>query len=154
MAADLWAVYLIQTDEGGTPLNAEQHAELDLELGPLHVLAVRNVIAELCPIERDGVEGVWMLSEEGEHEDALMLVPAVWEWLQPSLQGTPVACLPSPDVLLVTGSKDPEGIARILEAAQEVFRDAEEPISTALVVRQEGRWLPYTASTQPESTPP
>lgn len=143
MAADLWALYVLEGEDDIEPMTGAQRASLGLENGPLHVLAVRNTIADLEPVEREGDEGAYVLSEPGAHEEALIFVPSVWDWVARWLDGEPVACLPARDVLLVTGARNADGLARLEEAAAQVFAQDEDPISTTLLRRDGMRWVPF-----------
>ncbi len=143
IAADLWAVYMVLGPNELEPLRASQRDELGLDNGGLHVLAVRNLIDAIEHVEREGDDGAWMLSETGENEDDLLFVPAVWDWVSEGLEGDPVACLPSQDVLLVSGADDAAGLERLVRAAQDVFEQSAEPVSTTLLRRTEGRWAAF-----------
>ncbi len=143
MAGDLWAAYVLLTATDLEPVTEEQRDELGLDNAGLHILAVRNLIDVIENIEREGDGGTWMLSEDGENEEGLIFVPAVWDWIAEFIIGAPVVCMPSRDVLLVTGSDDEDGLERVAEAASDVYEQDEEPISTTMLLREGARWVEF-----------
>lgn len=140
------AVYGRWNHEQGdlTPLTHAQHEALNKKPGPLHVACVRNVIATIEPPEREGADGAWLINEPNGHEESLLFVPAVWDWVAQFVDGAPVVALPSRDVLLVSGAGDRDGIGRLIEAAQAVFADAEEPVSPNPILWAGTRWSDFT----------
>ncbi|MFT7623992.1 MAG: hypothetical protein ACI9WU_003178 [Myxococcota bacterium] len=141
IAGGLYALYVLTTDNDDyEPLTREALAGLALDEPRLHVASVRNIINEIQAIEREGDDGAWLLSEPGGLEESLMFVPAVWTWVSKWTVGDPVACLPSRDVLLVTGADDEQGLLRLREAADAVLAEGESAISTAILRWDGTRW--------------
>ena len=72
-----------------------------------------------------------------------MLLPGVLKRLP--LQGDPVVVVPNPDTLLVAGSEDPGGLARLMEAAVEFLQEDRQAQNACPMRLSNFLWAPWQA---------
>ncbi|MEM6927557.1 MAG: hypothetical protein AAF602_11550 [Myxococcota bacterium] len=116
---------LVYVDDGPESLRRLTMAEataiepdVDRRLGR----AVAN-LASLPLVRIVGDGPIFAVRRSGEHEATFLLLPALWETLDPLLDGPRLVAMPRHDVLLVTGDTGPERRARLRVRAQEALRD-------------------------------
>lgn len=98
--------------------------------------ASRERLEELAP-------GLWISPwRDGFDAARLVLHDLVWQY---PVKGRHVAAAPDAATLLVTGSEDAEGLARLGIVAERALREA-EPTGTLPVALQESRWTAFPAA--------
>jgi hypothetical protein len=81
--------------------------------------AVTNFRTSLpSPIFEPIDQGVFGCRNLEDHQSALLLLEPGADYRLPPIEGAPVALVPSRNLLLLTGSEDVRGLARLLEIAQ------------------------------------
>lgn len=90
----------------------------------LHELAILNLRRLLPEIKLHGSEGTYMLTAGGNYEACLILLEEIWNERKLEVEGDYVVALPSRDLLLVTGSENAPGIAKLREMAAKTIREA------------------------------
>lgn len=139
LAADLWVVYAQDSPDRFQFLPAD--FEVDLE--ELRQRALENLRALLPPVEMHGGGPVFMLTAGGNFEASLLLLDALWDELAGHVEGEPVVAVPSRDVLILTGSASPEGIAQARELVARVTATGSHLVSATLLVRRAGAWMEF-----------
>lgn len=87
--------------------------------------------------------GVWRSPWQDNHDASRIVLTDLIRGL--SVRGDPIAMLPNRDILLITGSKDKDGLALILEMVEEAMQNP-RPL-TSLAFRLEGdSWVPFLPS--------
>lgn len=87
----------------------------------LYQLALSNLHHLLSKIEmRPAADGLWLISAGGDYEASLLLADSVWSSGQIDVDGDIVAAVPTKDALIVTGSKNQAGLARLRIVASEL----------------------------------
>lgn len=87
----------------------------------LHHLALSNLHRLLPKIEaRQGASGIFLVSAGGDYEASLLLADSLWSSGEIKVDGDIVVAVPAKDALLVTGSHNREGIARLHALAAEI----------------------------------
>jgi uncharacterized protein YtpQ (UPF0354 family) len=131
-----------------SPKNIRYLGPKDLELAKverseLRALACENLKRLLPKIERHGTGGVYMVTAGGDYEASLLLLDSIWSGGEMEVKGEVVVAIPTRDLLLVTGSKDAEGIEKVKrmvkEASSGVYR-----LTQKLFVYRSGRFEEFT----------
>jgi len=87
----------------------------------LRTLALENLNRLLPKIEmRQGADGVFLIGAGGSYEASLLLADALWSSGQIKVDGDIVVAAPAKDAVLVTGSRNPAGIARLRALAADL----------------------------------
>jgi uncharacterized protein YtpQ (UPF0354 family) len=122
--------YLMTRDDVGDPAN-------------LGDLAVENLKRLLPKIEMRGAsEGLWLISAGGDYESSLLLFDGLWSSGQIKVDGEIIVAVPAKDALLVTGSHNHTGLARMRVVAGEL---AAGPygLTPDLLVYRDGRFVKF-----------
>jgi uncharacterized protein YtpQ (UPF0354 family) len=102
----------------------------------LHELAVANLHRLLSKIEmREGGSGIFLIQAGGDYEASLLLADSIWSSGQIKVDGEIVVAVPAKDALLVTGSHNRAGIARLRALAPEIAAGAYGLTATLFVYR-------------------
>jgi uncharacterized protein YtpQ (UPF0354 family) len=111
--------------------------------GKLHELALANLNRLLRKIEmRQGADGTFLISAGGEYEPSLLLADGIWTSGQIAVSGDIVAAVPAKGMLLVTGSHNKAGIARLRAVAAELARGP-YALTADLLVYRGGKWVTF-----------
>ena len=148
--ADEWQVIEDYNDElvivyaEDTPRNVRYFTSKDLakagvERSKLRALAIANLRRVLPKIEAHQGEVYSMYTADGNYEASLLLFDDLWDG-DIRVDGDIVVAIPTRDVLLITGSKNAEGIARLREVADELTAEGTYTISPALFVYRKGKF--------------
>lgn len=109
----------------------------------LHDLALGNLHRLLPKIElRPGADGIFLIEAGGQYESSLLLADAIWSGGQIKVDGDIVVAVPAKDALLVTGSRNRKGLARLRALAVEL---AAGPygLTKALLVYRGGKFVEF-----------
>jgi uncharacterized protein YtpQ (UPF0354 family) len=109
----------------------------------LRNLALGNLRRLLPEIEMqpDG-DGIFRISAGGVYETSLLLVDAIWSSGQLKVDGDIVVAVPDRGVLLVTGSRNRPGIARLHAMAAELATGP-YALTSALFVRRDAKFVKF-----------
>jgi uncharacterized protein YtpQ (UPF0354 family) len=129
-----------------SPTNIRYLGPTDLELGgidrkELRTLACGNLLRLLPKIERHGSNGLYMITAGGDYEASLLLLDSIWTDLKAEVQGEVVVAIPTRDLLLVTGSQFPQGIAKLKELAKNSADKGAYRLTPQLFVHRDGRFI-------------
>lgn len=105
--------------------------------------AIANLKALLPKIQLRGGSGSYMLTAGGTYEASLLLFDRIWKGGQIDVKGELVVAAPSRDMLLVTGSKDAEGLKKIRRIAAEVMNSEAYRLTDRLFVYRGGRFVAF-----------
>jgi uncharacterized protein YtpQ (UPF0354 family) len=95
-------------------------------------IAIRNLDSRLKIVKREGYNGVYMLTAGGTYEASLILFNHAFTKDSIPVDGDFVIAIPNRDVLLITGSENKTGIAKVNAIAQKSFAGGSHPISPLL----------------------
>ncbi|WP_433215422.1 hypothetical protein ACQP00_05830 [Dactylosporangium sp. CS-047395] len=102
--------------------------------------AAYNLDARLDSVGIHGQPPALMLNFEGI-ASSLLLAEGVWASLERSVPGELVVGVPARDVVIVTGSQSPPGLAKVRRAVDRVFFAGDRHLlSRKLLVRRRGIW--------------
>ncbi len=124
-------------------LTTEGVKKWGLEQASLRPLAVRNLRALLPQVQVLGAGGLYLISAGGNYEASLLLFEGLWRDEKLEVEGDYVVAVPARDTLLVTGSRDYEGLRRVREAVAQVYAQAPYRLTERLFVRNGERFEPF-----------
>jgi len=128
-----------------TPTSMRYFGPADLEKAglkreQLRALAVENLLRILPEIERHDGDLFSMLTAGGNYEASLLLIDKLWSGGNFKVEGDIVVAVPSRDLLLVTGSRNAAGVARLREIAQQIISEGSYTLTDALFVYRDGKF--------------
>jgi uncharacterized protein YtpQ (UPF0354 family) len=109
----------------------------------LKAMAVNNLRTIIPKIEVRGAQGVFMITAGGDYEASLLLFDDIWTGQKIAVSGDYVVAIPARDTLLVTGSNDKAGIAKIKEIAAGALKDAPYRLTGDLFVYRGGQFIKF-----------
>ncbi len=122
-----------------------------IERKELRALACENLTRLLPKIERHGSNGLYMITAGGDYEASLLLLDSIWSNGQMDVRGDIVVAIPTRDLLLVTGSEHPEGIAKVKEMVRDAYSTGAYRLTPKLFVRRDGRFVEFEDGTGPSA---
>jgi len=120
-------------------LTRKEVAAMDLEPGQLRALAAANLGNILPPVSLRRGNAVAMVVAGGDYEASLLAAPELWS-AKMAAEGELVVAIPARDLLLVTGTGTPGGVAQLREAASTLYREASNRLTPDLFVYRDGRF--------------
>jgi uncharacterized protein YtpQ (UPF0354 family) len=101
---------------------------------------LRRLLPEI-EIQPDG-DGIFRVGAGGVYETSLLLIDAIWSSGQVKVDGDIVVAVPDRGVLLVTGSRNRAGIARLRAMAAELATGP-YALTSALFIRSDGKFVKF-----------
>lgn len=128
-----------------SPKNIRYVTPKDLELSKieredLRALAKENLMRLIPKIERHGSNGLYMITAGGDYEASLLLMDSIWTDLQNDIQGEVVVAIPTRDLMLVTGSQFPQGLAKMKQMVIDASSKGSYRLTQKLFVHRNGRF--------------
>jgi len=128
-----------------SPKNIRYFGPKDLEKAHIGRKELRNLACEnlkrlLPKIERRGANGLYMITAGGDYEASILLLDSVWTDLQKEVNGDIVVAIPTRDLLIVTGSEDPQGIEKMKQIVQKSSAEGSYRLTTKLFVYRNGKF--------------
>lgn len=137
---ELVILYAEDTENNIRYLTHSDLAEAGIEPWNLRDLACDNLRRLLPKIEHHGENGTYMLTADGNFEASLPLLDSVWKDPALRVNGEFVFAIPARDLLVITGSKDGEGIARLRKVIYDVFsQNGSYRLTQKLFLYREGK---------------
>ncbi len=115
-------------------LTEEEFKTLALNKDSLRSVALRNFDRITASIERNGENGVYIVFAGGESEASLILLKNIWTEKNFPVEGDFVIAIPNRDLLLITGSKNKEGINKLRSMAKDSYTNGNYSISEHLYI--------------------
>lgn len=150
-SSDLIIVYAEDSPKNIRYLSEEDLKRAKVERSELRALACENLERLLPKIERHGQDGLFMFTAGGTFEASLVLFDSIWNSGQIEVNGDLVVAIPTRDLLLVTGSKDEQGIAKVKQMIENAFSNGSYQLSRKLLVYRNGRFAEFEESSEPHS---
>ncbi|HAB16250.1 MAG TPA: DUF1444 family protein [Verrucomicrobiota bacterium] len=131
-----------------SPKNIRYLGPKDLELAKierseLRALACENLKRLLPKIERHGTNGLYMITAGGDYEASLLVLDSMWSDGQMDVSGDVVVAVPTRDLLLVTGSQNPQGIEKVRQMVKEASTGGSYRLTQKLFVYRNGRFTEF-----------
>lgn len=135
---ELVIVYAEDTPRNVRYFSAKDLAEAGVERSKLRALAISNLRRVLPRLEPHHGQVYSMLTADGNYEASLLLFDELWNKSDFKVDGDIVVAIPARDLLLITGSRNAEGIARLREIADQITASGTYTISDQLFVYRKG----------------
>ena len=135
---ELVIVYAEDTPRNVRYFSAKDLAKAGVERSKLRALAITNLRRVLPKIEPHHGPVYSMLTADGNYEASLLLFEELWVRSDFKVDGDIVVAIPSRDVLLITGSRNAEGVARLREISDQITSEGTYTISDQLFVYRKG----------------
>ena len=120
-----------------------QLEEIKLKKEDLRALAAANLQAILPKIDVRPSPLVTIVKADSNYEACLLAVADFWAQRRFPVDGEVVVAIPARDHLLITGSKNVEGLAKIREVATRVFQESPQRVTDMLFVYRDGRFVEF-----------
>lgn len=121
-------------------MRPEQLGELRIKREELRGVAVANLKAILPKIEVRAGPLVTMVKSGGNYEACLLLVDDFWTGDKIKVDGEIVVAIPARDRLLITGSKNAPGLAKMRELTARAMAESSQRLTDTLFVYRGGRF--------------
>lgn len=145
---DLIILYAEDTPRNIRYLGDQELEDLGVDRAGLRATAIANLDRLLPEVQAQGDNGIYMLTADGNYEASLLLFDDIWNgdlWTTGSLPvtGEVVVAVPARDVLVVTGSRDAQGLAVLREIAGEVVAGDPYFLTDQLFIYRNGHFQPF-----------
>ena len=141
--SDLLIVYAQDSPKNIRYLTTPDLDKAGITREELRAIASENLKTLLPNIERRGGKGLYMVTAGGTYEASLLTVDSLWTDGKMRVKGDFVVAVPTRDLLLVTGTQEPEGIRDITRLANEAFYKASSyRLTPKLFVHRQGKFEP------------
>jgi uncharacterized protein YtpQ (UPF0354 family) len=139
----LVVVYAEDTPRNIRYFSAENLEKAGVKRDSLRALAVKNLRRVLPEIEIHSGPLISMVTAGGNYEASLLLFEDFWKGDRLKVDGDYVVAVPTRDLLLVTGSKNAEGVAQLREMAKSIVEESTYTLTDQLFVYRNGRFVPF-----------
>jgi uncharacterized protein YtpQ (UPF0354 family) len=113
-------------------LTEDDFKALSISVDTLNSIALRNFDRIIPNIQRQGNNGLFMVTAGGDYEASLILLSSIWTKENFPVDGEFIIAIPNRDMLMVTGSKNKTGIAKIKEIVADSYSTGNYQISDRL----------------------
>ncbi len=137
---DLVILYAEDSPKSIRYLTPEDLKGLEIRLEELKELALNNLKGLLTKIEIKTGPLVSMVVADGNYEASLLLFEKMWTAGQFKVEGEIVVAIPARDLLFVSGSNSPQGIARLRDLAAKIVKQSPYHLTHALFVFRNGKF--------------
>jgi uncharacterized protein YtpQ (UPF0354 family) len=142
---DLIIVYAEDSPKNVRYLRPKDLEEAKLSRTELRSVAIENLKRLLPNIECRGGKGLYMITAGGDYDASVLLFDSIWSGKQMEVKGDFVVAVPTRDLLMVTGSKDPEGIEKLRQTVEQVWAGGSYKLTQKLFVYRNGKFNEFTA---------
>ena len=139
--SDLIILYAEDSPKNISYFKPEDLEKAHINRSELRSLACDNLKRLLPKIEQQGGNGLFMVTAGGDYESSLLLFDSIWQDFQKEVRGDVIAAIPTRDLLLVTGSKDQQGIEHLKQMVQKASAEGSYRLTTNLFVYRNGKFL-------------
>ena len=139
----LIAVYAEDTPNTLRYVVPEQLEEIHLPREELRTLAAANLQKILGRVDLRPSPLVQIVKADGNYEACLIAVPEFWTGGRIHVDGEIVVAIPARDHLLITGSKNAAGLAKMREVAARVAQESPQRLTDTLFVYRDGRFVEF-----------
>ncbi len=137
------ALVVVYAEDGATAVRYVTSSDDVGDRAKLYDLALTNLERLLPKVEaRAGADGIFLVSAGGEYEASLLLFDGLWSGGQFKVDGDIVAAVPAKDALIVTGSHNAAGLARLREVAADLAKGP-YALTAALLVYRGGKFVVF-----------
>jgi uncharacterized protein YtpQ (UPF0354 family) len=113
-------------------LTEDDFKHLAISRDTLKSIALRNFNKIIPNIQRQGDNGLFMITAGGDYEASLILLSSIWTKENFPVDGEFIVAIPNRDMLMVTGSKNKIGISKIKEIVADSYKTGNYQVSDRL----------------------
>jgi uncharacterized protein YtpQ (UPF0354 family) len=113
-------------------INEESFRSLSISRDSLKAITLRNFSKIIPDIQRQGDNGLYMVTAGGNYEASLILLSSIWTRENFPVDGAFIVAIPNRDLLMVTGSKNRTGINKIKKIVADSYQNGNYQISKDL----------------------
>ncbi len=113
-------------------LTEDDFKTLSIPRDSLKAIALRNFDKIIPNIQRQGDNGLYMVTAGGDYEASLILLSSIWTKENFPVDGNFIIAIPNRDLLMVTGSNNKNGIGKIKEIAADSYKTGNYQVSEYL----------------------
>ena len=124
--------YAEDTENNIRYLTPGDRDSLSINKDSLRPIAIRNLGRILTNVQRQGDNGIYMLTAGGNYETSLILLNDVLTKESLPVKGDLVIAIPNRDLFLATGSKDQAGISKLKEIVKKSYEKGSYQVSEYL----------------------
>lgn len=141
--SELVIVYAEDSPRSIRYFSAKKLEEIGFKRADLRARATENLKRILPDIEVHKGPLFSMLTAGGDFEASLLLIDDIWTGGAFGFDGEIVVAVPARDVLLITGSNDAAGLAKVEELARATVGESSYALTTTLFVYRAGKFEPF-----------
>jgi uncharacterized protein YtpQ (UPF0354 family) len=141
---ELVIVYAEDTPKQIRYFTAKDLAPTGAKTSDLRAIAIKNLSARLMNVEVRGSPKLYLLTAGGDYEASLLLATEMWTGGQIKVDGEIVVAVPARDLLLITGSKNPEDVATLRTRAAEMAKNSPYRLTAKLFVFRDGKFVKFS----------
>lgn len=113
-------------------LTEDDFKTLSISRDTLKSVALRNFDKIIPNMQRQGDNGLFMVTAGGDYEASLILLSSIWTKENFPVDGDFIVAIPNRDMLMITGSKNKTGIAKIKEIVADSYKTGNYQVSDQL----------------------
>jgi len=136
-------IYAEDIENGISYFTLDRFKESGINRDSLYSIALKNLDKILPAIQRNGENGYYMLTAGGNYETSLILLNDIWSKQNVPVEGDIIIAIPTRDLLLVTGSKNDEGIKKLKSVAKEAWESGPYQLTPDLFLWNGKKFEPY-----------
>jgi len=137
---ELVVVYAEDSPQSIAYFSPDRLEKAGIKRADLRAIAIRNLRRILPKVELHQGELFSMVTAGEDYVPSLLLFDELWQKGHFKVDGDVVVAVPSRDVLLITGSRNAEGIAKVREVAQEIVEGGPYTLTSVLFVYRNGKF--------------
>jgi hypothetical protein len=154
LAGDLWVVYVWDQPNGMQFLTNDDPTKHGLSLEKLHARAVENFLKSRPGIELQPEDGILAARTRDNYDASLLLDDTFWQDVSSRVRGNILACVPTRDVVLISGTGETDALNRLHNAAKKLMENGDHLVSATILLRTGTNWEVFPGHPAPSSLPP
>ncbi len=140
----LLLIYAFDLPRAITPVSERDLKRFKLNRTALRALAKANLQRLIgSRLKLGGKKGVFVADVDGVYESSLLALDHLWNRKRFPVKGDIIAYVPKRNLIIVTGSQEPEGRTIATGFAKDVYTKSARPLFARPLVRRKGRWELY-----------
>lgn len=143
---ELVIVYAEDTPTRTRYLGANEFAAIGVARAELRAFATKNLGSVLPKINLISGAPVQSLTAGGDYDASLLLFDHIWSSGQIKVNGDIIVAIPARDMLLITGSRDTQGMAGLRAMAAKYVKERPHRLTDKLFLYRQGRFYPLPAA--------
>jgi uncharacterized protein YtpQ (UPF0354 family) len=137
---ELVVLYAVDTGKELRFLMKNELEPAGLKPGELRALGVANLRTLAPNIQLPKGAEYSLITAGGIYASSLLLAPQIWSGSTVKVDGDIVVAVPARNLLFVTGSRTPGGIAKVREVAARALRESPNRLTDTLFVLRDGKF--------------